>query len=229
MGRRATALLAGATINIAALLLPPWLPLDATGLALAALPWAALALALRLRSPRWTHAVYPASFVPLALARPELFGPERHAGPGGLLTVVVVVAAFAVFADSASHRSDRQVVPGSRLIQASASPLPGLARALGYCAIAVACAAIWLPLLSAPARPPVLALGVVGTLAVGVVAHEHLQVLASDATPTDARAAVVALRASLRAKANRIPLGVVLGLLTGLAGVAWYLRAGGVR
>jgi hypothetical protein len=225
MGRRVTMVLSGGVAIAALLLWPPRSPTELSwgGLALLALPWAALALAVVLGGAPWTHAVFPASFAPVAITHPELFGPARLAGPGGVLTLLVVAAAVTFFltAASGSRAPPPEPRPGWPLSRAT------LARGLGLGGLLAGAAALWLPLLSSPPRPATLALGVVATLALGLVAQEHLQALVSDPTLRDARAAEVSLRASLKARASRIPLGVALGGLTGLAGLAWYLRLGG--
>jgi hypothetical protein len=223
MGRRAATFLTGAVIITAVLLLPPRATLDAAGLAFAALPWAALGLTVAFPGVVWSHAVFPASFAPLAIARPDVFGPERHAGLGGLLTVIVVIAAFGLLIQASSARTDG----GTEDAPARVTARPQIARLLALFAICAPAAGVWEPLLSGPPRPAALALGVIATLAVGLVAAGPLMSLAPEATVTDARAAEMTLRASLRRGSRRIPLGVALGVLTGLAGLAWYLRLGG--
>ncbi len=196
-------------------------PLDSVALGLALVPVAALGLALSRPHPSvFSHAVLPASVLPLALHRPDLFRPPIHAGPGALVSIVVSALLLASML--------RATTPPSGSEPRSASLRASLSRALAALATLAPALALWLPLFATAPRAPAIAFATVATLTLARIACEAFPDLAGERTAADTRAAETAVHGALRARAARIPLGVALGLVTGVAGLAWLLRTGGI-
>jgi hypothetical protein len=240
MGPRATIFAAGATLVIALLLLPLAAAPEPLSALLALVPLAAVTFAVARPERTWlTHAAVPLSFLPAAVFRPDLFRAPAQAGLAGLVALAVGLLAFAILLRGAARATAKgpdgaSASDGWHPFLAFAdtrsltpSPRGRVARLLAGLATLGPAVALWYPLFTTTPRPLAIAFAAIATLALARGAFTDFPALAVDPTPHDRLGLEAAIRAALRARARQIPLGVALGALTGLAGLAWYLRLGG--
>jgi hypothetical protein len=205
------------------------LPIAEQGLSSGALPLLAagvplvvLAIATRVRHVAVTHAAFPLSFVPLAVAAPELYTGNDWSGPGGLLTLLGAALALGVFLTAAS--------PGPRLaVTPSGPPVARALVALLALSVAVPAVALWWPILAGIPGPPAVLFAATATIAlltVHVASITRGDLVASLLEPVLASEARGELQATLSRRKARTAIGLAFASLTLVAGLLWYLRRG---